>query len=30
MYSVSLKKFMESMGLTNLTPEISLKGRKII
>ncbi len=29
MYSVGLKKFMESMGLENLTPEISLKGRKI-
>ncbi len=30
MYSVSLKKFIESMGLENLTPEIDLKGRKIM
>ena len=30
MYSVSLKKFIEAMGLENLTPEIDLKGRKII
>jgi HPr kinase/phosphorylase len=29
MYTVSLKKFIENMGLENLTPEIDLKGRKI-
>ncbi len=29
MYSVSIKKFIESMGLENLTPEIDLKGKKI-
>ncbi len=29
MYTVSLKKFMDSMGLVNLTPELDLKGRKI-
>ncbi len=30
MYSVSLKKFAEAMDLEYLTPEIELKGRKII